>query len=96
MLELSKVLADLRDELVQAQTTGEESNLRFLIDDIEVELHVVVTGEGEAKAGFKILTFGAEAKAKGEAATTQKLRLKLKIVDKTGKSPVLISDKDKR
>ena len=97
MLELSQVLADLRDELVEAQKLGEESNLRFQIDDIEVELQVVATVDGKAKAGFKVLTFGsAEAEAKGSSATTQKLHLKLKIVDKEGKSPVLISGKDTR
>jgi hypothetical protein len=96
MLDLSTVLAKLRDELIKAQDAGDGSNLRFLIDDIEVELQVVVTGEGEAKVGFKVLPFGAEAKVKGSDATTQKLHLKLKIVDKDGKSPVVISDKDTR
>jgi len=97
MLELSQVLADLRDELVEAQKLGEGSNLRFQIDDIEVELQVVATAEGKAKAGFKVLTFGsAEAEAKGSSATTQKLHLKLKIVGKDGKSPVLISGKGRR
>jgi hypothetical protein len=95
MLELSEVLAELRHQLIQAQLAGEGSDLRFLIDDIEVDLQVVVTAEGRAKAGFKVLTFGAEAEAKGSGATTQKLHLKLKIVDKDGKS-VLISGKDTR
>jgi hypothetical protein len=91
MLELSQVLAELRDQLIRAQMTGEGSDLRFLIDDIEVDLQVVVTAEGEAKAGFKVLTFGSvEGEAKGSHATTQRLHLKLKIVDKDGKS-VLIS-----
>jgi hypothetical protein len=96
MLELSKVLADLRDELIQAQTAGEGSKLRFLIDDIEVELQVAVTAEGNAKAGFKVLTFGAEAEGKGTGSATQKLRLKLKITDGGGNSPVSISGMDKR
>src|SRR5215831_89285 len=97
MLELSQVLTDLRDELVKAQDLGKDSNLRLQINDIEVELQVVATAEGKAKAGFKVLTFGsAEAEAKGSEATTQKLHLKLKIVDKEGKSPVLISGKDTR
>jgi hypothetical protein len=102
MLALSKVLAELRDELIQAQTAGEGSKLRFLIDDVEIELQVAVTAEGNAKAGFKVLTFGsAEAEGKGTGSTTQKLRLKLKITE--GKPPeagsnasVLIGGKDSK
>jgi hypothetical protein len=96
MLELSNVIADLRDELVKAQAAGAESKLHFLIDDIEIELQMVVIAEGTGKAGFKILAFGAEAQAKGSDTTTQKLKLKLKLVDKDGNSPVSISGKDIR
>jgi hypothetical protein len=96
MLELSQVLADLRDELVKAQTAGEGSDVRFLIDDVEVELQFAVTGEGKAKAGFKVLSFGAEAEAKGSGAATQKLRLKLKVVDGVLNSPIAISGEDER
>jgi hypothetical protein len=88
MLELSKVLADLRDELIQAQTAGEGSKLRIFIDDIEVELQVAVTAEGNAKAGFKVLTFDAKAEGKGTSSVTQKLRLKLRITAKVANSPV--------
>jgi hypothetical protein len=95
MLELSKVLAELRGKLIKAQSAGEESDLRFLIDDIELELQVAVTAEANAKVGFKVLAFGADAQAKGSGATTQNLHLKLKIVDNDGKQ-VLISDKDTR
>jgi hypothetical protein len=96
MMKLSDVLASLRDELVTAQRGGEGKDLRFLIDDIEVELQLAVTDEGKAKAGFKVWTLGAEAGVKVVDATTQKLRLKLKIVDKEGNSVVPIADKDKR
>ena len=97
MLALSKVLADLRDELIQAQTAGEGSELRFLIDDIELELQVAVTAEGNAKAGFKVLTFiDANMEGKGAGSTTQKLRLKLKITDKQGNSPLPIAGEDER
>jgi hypothetical protein len=97
MMELSKVLADLRDELIKAQTVGEGSKLRFLIDDIELELQVAVTAEGNGKAGFKVLTFfSAEAEGKGTGSATQKLRLKLKITDKQGNTSVPISGEDER
>ena len=97
MLELSQVLADLRHQLIQAQLAGKDSDLHFLMEDIDLELQIVATAEAGGKAGFKILTFGsAEAEGKGSSATTQKLHLKLKIVDKHGNTPVEISGKDAR
>jgi hypothetical protein len=96
MLKLSDVLANLRDEIVTAQQAGEGKDLRFLIDDIEVELQLAVTDEGSGKAGFKVWTLGAELGAKTVDATTQKLRLKLKLVDKHGNAVVPIARTGRR
>jgi hypothetical protein len=94
-LELQKVIARLREDLTAAQKEGEGKDLRFLADEVGVELQVSVTDEGHADGGIKFWVLNASAGAKATDATTQKISLKLKVVDKAG-NPVKVSDKDRR
>jgi hypothetical protein len=94
-LELADVLAQLRANLAQAQQEGAGQDLRFALDDIEVELQVAVTKEGTGKAGVKFWVINAEAGGKLSDVTTQKIKLKMKAVDKDG-HPLAIADKRRR
>lgn len=95
MPELSQVLAKLREDLASAQRDGEGKDVRFLVDDVEIELQVALTDEGQANGGIKFWVLNAGAGIKAVDTTTQKLKLKLKVVDRAGK-PLLVSDKDTR
>ena len=94
-LGLADVLAQLRANLAQALQEGAEQDLRFALDDVEVELQVAVTKEGIGKAGVKFWVINAEAGGKISVVTTQKIKLKMKVVDKDGR-PMAIADKRRR
>ncbi len=80
--ELSDVIAKLRASLIEAQRAGQGQALRFLIEDIEVELQFAVTKEGTGSAGVKFWVIEAKADGKYSNAVTQKIKMKLKIAGK--------------
>jgi len=93
--ELSIVLATLREDLARAQTEGKGHDLHFAIEEIEIELNVVVTKEGTGKAGAKFWVISSNLEGKLANVATQKIKLKMKLVDKTGSSPE-IADNEER
>jgi hypothetical protein len=106
LIPLSKMLAQLRSDLLAAKAEGEKKDLRFLVDDIEIELQMATTQEDEGGVGIKFwaLNANANAKIKDTDALTQKIKLKLKaqqeLIDPaTGKKttvPAKIAGKVKR
>jgi len=81
-IELSEMLSQLRRELSIAQREGAGSDLKFQIEDIEIELQVATTSKVAGKTGIKILVcWDAEASAGIDKTNTQKLKLKLKPVN---------------
>jgi hypothetical protein len=80
-LELSAVIAELRASLSEAQNEGEGKNLRFSIDDIEVELNVAVEDKGSAEGGVKFYVLSAKAGVSETQTVTQKVKLKMKVLD---------------
>lgn len=94
-LALSDVLIKLREDLATVQREGEGKDVRFVVDDVEIQLQVVVTRQGEGKAGIKFWVINAEAGVHAAASTTQNLRLKLKAVGENGE-PLEISGADRR
>lgn len=94
-LALSEVLIKLRDDLAAVQREGEGKDVRFVVDDVEIQLQVVVTRQGEGKAGIKFWVINAEAGVNAAASTTQNLRLKLKAVGEKDE-PLKISGADRR
>jgi hypothetical protein len=104
LIPLSKMLAQLRSDLLAAKAEGEKKDLRFLVDDIEIELQMATTQEDEGGVGIKFWALNANAKIKDTDALTQKIKLKLKaqqeLIDPaTGKKttvPAKIAGKVKR
>ena len=86
-IELSEMLGQLRKELLQAQGEGQGSELKFMIEDIEIELHVATTKSGGSEGGVKLSVVNFGAKVSASEVETQKLKLKLKLVGPDGKSP---------
>jgi len=90
LIPLPAMLAQLRSDLLEAKAEGEGKDLRFFVDDIEIELQMATTQDKEGGVGIKFWVLNANAKGKSGATATQKLKLKLKaqeeIVDPlTGK-----------
>lgn len=95
-IELSEYIAELRSELAKAIAAGKSEELRFVADNIELELEIGAETklEGTGKLSFKVFGIGAEGGGGGSrgATTGQRLKLSLKLVDKTGKAPFIGAD----
>ena len=76
---ICNAIQDLRDQLIKARDTGANSELKFELDDIELELQLVASKSGQAgaKLGWGILS--AEAGAHISSERTHRLTLKLKL-----------------
>ncbi len=89
-LELADVIKALREELVKAQRESTDKEIRFNVNNVEVELETVVEKEADGKGGFKIrlgvVDASAEAGAKYKKAIKQKIKLSLGAVSYTQNS----------
>lgn len=76
-VELAELISRLRSELSEALRAGEDSDLRFELGPVELEVAVVVAKEAKpgAKVRFWVLEAGAEATA--SSSTTQRIKLSL-------------------
>ncbi|MFQ5544332.1 MAG: trypco2 family protein [Nitrospiria bacterium] len=93
-VELSKMLASLRKELGAAQQEGDGKDIKFAIDDIELELQLTVAEEGGGKAGVKFWVVNAETGAKVTSQSIQKIKLNLK--PETKGETTKVNDEDTR
>ena len=93
-IELSEMLGQLREELLKARGQSEDSELKFQVEDIEIELQIVTTKTGGVKSGVKFWVVNAEANANASQAKTQKLKLKLKPKVGPNKEPLDVGDEE--
>jgi len=93
-IELSEMLGQLREELLKARGHSEGSDLRFQIEDIEIELQIVTTKGGKGGGGVKFWVYNAEAEVDAAQAKTQKLKLKLKPIVGADRKPLDVGDED--
>lgn len=85
-IELSEVVKNLRQELRRAVSAGDGQDLKFEVEDLELELQVgvekAVGGEGSAGGGLKFWVFETNASGKASASYAsshlQKIKLKLR------------------
>jgi len=94
-IPLSELLLGLRKELLAAQEQAASEQLRFKVEDIEVEVKIGTTKKGVAKGGVQLWVLDAGAEGTRESQKLQTLRLKLKPVDSKGKD-TLVSDRDSK
>ncbi len=93
-VELSKMLASLRKELGAAQQEGDGKDIKFVINDIALELQLTVTKEDGGEAGIKFWVVNAEISDKVTSQSIQKIKLNLK--PETNGKTTKVADKDKR
>ncbi len=88
--ELANVVQGLRQELLKAVEQAKGEELRFEVQEMELELQVGVTAGGEAGVGLKfwVVELGS-VKGTLERSTVQTVRLKLKPAGKGGALPRL-------
>jgi hypothetical protein len=76
-IELAETIDALRDELAKSAARGDESDITFTIEGIELEFQVGVTKEGEGKAGIKfwVADLGVGGSYAHEAMQTVRITL---------------------
>ncbi len=105
-LELAAVIKALREELNTAKLAGEGHDIRFNVNNLEVEFQTVVEMEVGAdlvgKIKFLVLDLEAKLSGKYKNAVTHKVKLNLTPVDAkktpeeiaiTGSNALQINDK---
>lgn len=88
VIELAKVIEELRGELDAAVLAGAGKALRFDLGPIELEVAVAITREAGAgaKVRFWVVDGGAEGKVSGSSTQRIKLTLEPKVAA-TGRRP---------
>lgn len=72
---LSDAITDLRTELMEALERGASKQVRFDVGAIELELELVCSTEGSAKAETKWWVISAGGELKREQGATHRLKL---------------------
>jgi hypothetical protein len=78
-LELAEVIKALRQEIISAQEEGADKNLRFNVNNVEVELETVIGKEEVASGGFKTRFFVIDINANASAKYTDASKLRVKL-----------------
>lgn len=90
-VELAELITQLRADLTEAMRAGADSELRFELGPVELELTVALEKSGGAEA--KVRFWVVEAGADGHAATTATQRIKLTLdprrADQPGSRPYI-------
>ena len=76
-IPLADMIVALRKELLQAQQKGADEDLRFRVEDVEMEVQVTVSTDAQTQAGFDFWVIDAKTKAKVSAQSLHKIKLKL-------------------
>jgi|SRR5580658_902966 hypothetical protein len=78
MIELSTLINELRDELERSITTANTRTLQFELESVELEVEVGVekSGEGDGRVRFWVAEIGAQAAI--ARTSTQRVKLALK------------------
>ncbi|MFE7354478.1 trypco2 family protein [Streptomyces sp. NPDC057543] len=76
-IELAELLASLRSEINRARLEADNQDVKFRIDSIDLELQVAVEKSAEGNAGvrFWVVSLGGKATAKSTQTHTVKLSL---------------------
>ena len=88
---LSEMIQTLRTELEQSEFNASNSNFKFLVDSVELELSVELSKSGEGNTGIKFWVIEAGGKYQQENVSTHKFTLVLKPVTADG-APVQVSN----
>lgn len=85
-IPLSEAIQQLRDELREAVIEGEDQDIVFTPNSIDIELSVNFSLEAKAGGGFKLLAFlDLSGEAKTGRESEHKIKISLAVADKTGK-----------
>jgi len=85
-IPLSELIAELRTELAKAQKEGSGKELRFKVEEIEIELKVGISKDLDAKGKVNFWVYEAELGGSASQEHLQRILLKIKPTDLAGHS----------
>jgi hypothetical protein len=91
---LAELIGNLRRELIKAQQQSNGEAIRFLVEEVEVE--VQVTSSKEATSGAEVEFWVVNAKADGKISTEAVQTLRLKLKPQTGAGDVVVTAIDNK
>jgi hypothetical protein len=92
-ISLADAIAELRAELSRARRAAEGQDIRFSVEEIEVELSLEFGATRSASGGFKVFSFvDLSGKLGASSQAAHKLKLKLTIDPPGQPSPGAIQD----
>lgn len=94
-LELAEMIKGLRAQLAEAQREGEDKDIRFTVEDVELELQITAEKLAAGGVSAKFYVFTGKIDGSERDTITQKLKLKLKAEKANGK-PLKVSDHGQR
>ncbi len=83
-LQLSDFLVALRSELQTAQAKAANEDLKFAIENIEVEAQITASQEDHASGGIKFWVLNAEGGEKLSSQVVHKVKLSMKPMLESG------------
>ncbi|MFE2727091.1 trypco2 family protein [Kitasatospora sp. NPDC059327] len=78
--ELSEAIAAVRAGLITAQRSGADSEMRFTVKDVVVDLGLELRRVGGASGGVKAFVFSSEARGEQSSGRTHRLTVTLGVV----------------
>ena len=90
-LELAEMIKGLREQLAEAQREGEDKDIRFTVEDVELELQITAEKQTSGGVSAKFYVFNGKLDGGKKNIVTQKLKLKLKAGKADGK-PLEVAD----
>ncbi|MFD8782575.1 trypco2 family protein [Kitasatospora sp. NPDC059599] len=78
--ELSEAITAVRAGLIAAQRSGADSEIRFTVKDVVVDLGLELRRVGGASGGVKAFVFSGEARAEQSSGQTHRLTVTLGVV----------------
>lgn len=94
-VELAAAIGQVREQLAKAIEDGKDSLVAFRAGPVELEFEVAFTASGGADVGVRVWVVSVGAKGEVSRAATNRLKVTLTPVDRTGKDK-LIGDVGRR
>ncbi|MFT5698654.1 MAG: hypothetical protein ACI8ZB_001509 [Desulforhopalus sp.] len=82
-LELSDMIKELRLQLSNAQKDGNGEDIRFIVDDVELELQITVEKQVQGGMSAKFFVLTSKVDGSDKNTVSQKLKLKFKALNET-------------
>lgn len=80
-IRLSDAIENLREELKRSKNNGQNQDLKFNVNSVEIELEVVAEEEAGSSAKVNWYIFGGSTSSKDKEVSKHKLKINLQVTE---------------